>query len=598
MSPIPSTDLLLSLSKPLKSRLGCKTCKSRRVKCGEEKPKCLRCTKTGRTCEYDNRRGLDRFSSAPGLELSSLFDSPLSSAPNTVWRERRAFAYYFQDAATSVGGGLDATFWRTVVPQVCRSEPAVWDAMICISALFESPDPCPDLVSSRRLSRALNQNQQDALEWYARSVSAVRQGIDRGSVDAFVGLITCVLFICIESVLGSLNEVIRLYGQGAQLIALLREQKAYDKLSLLRETIIPIFVRLGIFSPKSAWPIVQSLLPEVSHNNSKSPDTQEFSSLKSARDAIVVLATEIAVLENECEDYLQKSLAWRISDELIYRQKNLHVRLATWHSAFTNLMNSLRCTKEGLSSTQVSVSALLVTYHEMLIVILSVCVSPLRNTTDAHTQSFQTIIDQASIYLNTSMRGNGSLPPYTFEISVGLPLWFTCLRCRDPAIRRTALALLTNSHQIQGLAKREHGTSLVENVVALEEAHAMSAMDSALIKSPSNIGSPSYQEMSSPNSPYKVSQIKFVASPSPPLTEVDHEIGTQNSLFIPQQARIRPHGVFRPRDGFPPEATREDIAHWGRDDDQFYMQFSWNECDQSNGTWNMVFGYIPIDIPV
>ncbi|KAJ5273794.1 hypothetical protein N7478_008919 [Penicillium angulare] len=601
MSPIPSTDLLLSLSKPLKSRLGCKTCKSRRVKCGEEKPKCIRCTKTGRKCEYDNKKGLDRFSSAPGLELSNLFDSPLSSTPNTVWRERRAFAYYFQDAAASVGGGLDSTFWRTVVPQVCRSEPAVWDAMICISALFESPDPCPDLISSCRLSRALNQNQQDALDWYARSVSTVRQGIERGSVDTFVGLITCVLFICIESVLGSINEVIRLYGQGAMLIASLREQKAYDKLGLLRETIIPTFVRLGLFSPKSAWPIVQSLIPENFPGNLKSLSLQEFSSLKSARDAIVVLATEIPVLENECEDYLQKSLAWCISDELIYRQKDLHVRLAHWHTAFMNLTKSLRGTKDGLSPTQVSVSALLVTYHEMLLVILSVCVSPLRNTTDAHTQSFQTIIDQATISLNNSIRGNGSLAPYTFEISVGLPLWFTCLRCRDPAIRRTALTLLSRSHQIQGLAKREHGTSLVEKVVALEEAHAMSAMDSALIKRRGTtpiIGSPSYQDMSSPISPYKASQIKFIASPSPPLTEVDNEIGGQYSLFIPQQARIRPHGVFRPRDGFPPEATREDIAHWGRDDDQFYLQFSWNECDQSNETWEMVFGYIPIDIPI
>jgi hypothetical protein len=95
-----------------------------------------------------------------------------------VWRERRFFAYYFQHVAASIGGELDLDFWSTIVPQVCRSEPAVWDAIIAISALFESPEPCPDLVPLRREnSRTLNQNHRDALGWYARSVSAIRQRI-------------------------------------------------------------------------------------------------------------------------------------------------------------------------------------------------------------------------------------------------------------------------------------------------------------------------------------------------------------------------------------------------------------------------------------
>lgn len=526
-----------------------------------------------------------------------VLNMPLSLSPNTVWRERRAFAYYFQYAAASVGGGLDLDFWRTIVPQVCRSEPAVWDAMICISALFESPDPCTDLDPLRRVSRKLNQNHQDALDWYARSVSAVRQGISRGSVDAFVGLITCILFICIESLFGSIEEVMRLYAQGVQLILTLRAQKSFGRLALLKETIIPIFARLGIFSPNANWDVAMPLLKELKAYASVS--TQGFASLKFAREAIVVLAAEIPLLELDCEKYLQSSGAWYVSDELIQRQTILVARLESWYIAFTNLMNSLRASKAGLPVSQVSASALLLTYYEMLSVILAVCVSPMRVTTDAFTQNFQTIVDQSSIALDSSVRSNGILPPFTFEISIGLPLWFTSLRCREPTIRRAALDLLARSHRIQGLYKRDHGTIMGERVIFLEEAIAKSKLPA----SPPATGyiTPNHAPVQygdlSPDNPFYVPHVKSIASPSPPLSDIEIDMRTSASAaLIPQEARIRPHGIFRPQDGFPPEITEKDIAPWGRRSDQYFLQFSWNQCDLSSETWEMVFGCIPIDI--
>jgi hypothetical protein len=526
-----------------------------------------------------------------------VLDMPLSLAPNTIWRERRAFAYYFQYAAASVGGGLDQEFWRTVVPQVCRSEPAVWDAMICISTLFESPGPCSELDPLHRVSRKLSQNQQDALDWYARSVSAVRQGISRGSVDTFVGLITCILFICIESLFGSMEEVMRLYAQGVQLILTLRAQKAFGRLALLKETIIPIFARLGIFSPNATWDAAMPLLDELEEYASIS--TEEFASLKAAREAIVVLGAEIPLLESACEKYLQSSRAWCISDELMQRQTALATRLERWYTAFTNLMKSLRASKAGLPVSQVSASALLLTYYEMLSIILAVCVSPMRVTTDAFTPNFQTIVEQSSIALKSSARSNGLLPPFTFEISIGLPLWFTCLRCRDPAIRRAALDLLTRSHRVQGLHKREHGTIMGEKVMLLEEAIAMSKRDTSPLTTDytTPINEPIYHGNLSPDSPFTIPPVKVAASPSPPLSDNELDTGTSvSAALIPQEARIRPHGIFRPRDGFPPGLTETDVARWGQHRDQYFMQFSWNQCDPSNETWEMVFGCVPIDI--
>ncbi|CAI7622951.1 unnamed protein product [Penicillium pancosmium] len=569
MSVSPSAQVKEVSFKPLRSKLGCRTCKIRRVKCGEEKPQCLRCTSTGRKCDYQNGNSVKYSSAATALPLHS----SLSLSPDKGSRERRAFAYYFQHAAESIGGGLDVEFWRIIVPQVCRSESAIWDAMISISSLFECPDPCPDLTSLRRGNqpRYLSQKHQDALDWYSRAVTTVRESIERGGADAFVGLITCVLFICIETLLGGVEEALRLYGQGIHLIHTLRAQSqcgtvAPAKLFLLRETIIPLFVRLGAISLHSVWALASTLVDE---SGDVFATKQQFTSLKSARDAIVVLATEIPLFESRCEDYLKRSHAWHISEEMMHRQRVLSAELQSWHLAFTKFMEPV------LSASEIGTGALLLTYYEMLSVMLTVCVSSSRITTDACFHNFQNIVEQGAVAVNSLAGPDGTLPPFTFEVGVGLPLWFTCLRCREPTVRRTALALLRRTHRLYGLYKRDEGAALAETIMMIEERQAIE-----MSIAPSTISG----QLSILNS-------TLTASPSPPPSEVD--IRTPG-LVIPQGARIRPHGVFRPRDGCPPEATEKDIAAWKRNDEQPIMQYSWNEYDQASNMWTRVYGYAPL----
>ncbi|CEL09787.1 hypothetical protein ASPCAL12916 [Aspergillus calidoustus] len=86
---------------PLRSRRGCKACKTRKIKCGEEKPSCRRCLAAKYKCEYAHTSPTNTtYSSLP--TTTSILDLPISASPNTVWRERRAFAYYFQHAAPSI----------------------------------------------------------------------------------------------------------------------------------------------------------------------------------------------------------------------------------------------------------------------------------------------------------------------------------------------------------------------------------------------------------------------------------------------------------------------------------------------------------------
>lgn len=450
-------------------------------------------------------------------------------------------------------------------------------------------------------SRAFSQPQQDALDWYSRSVSAVRQGIERGGVDSFVGLITCILFICIESILGSLEEATLLYTQGVHLIITLWAQRSGGTLtttqaSLLSDTIIPIFIRLASFSPQNTWGLAITMVQETKYTLTL---PERFPSLKSAREAIVMLFAEISLFEQTCEKYLQKSHAWQISDDMAFQQKTLSARLESWNVAFTGLMDSLR-KEDDISPLHVSIGALLSSYYEMLFVILGVCGSPLRITTDNYGRNFQAIVEKATVAMNDSARGDGTQAPYTFEISLGLPLWFTCLRCREPTIRRSALALLRRTHQVQGLSKRDQGATLIELIMMLEETSA-TAMNAA--QGRGNTTSPQpfdeftdYQSHSQgssvSSSPRSTLESEVAARSSSPLTEMESE--TTAVTVIPQEARIRPHGAFRLGDDLPPELTEGDIAKSNLQLGQTYLHISRNEHDLCNKTWRMVHDFIPM----
>lgn len=498
-----------------------------------------------------------------------------------MWQERRAFAYYFECAASSIGGGLDVYFWRTVVPQVCRYEPAVWDAIITISALFERPQKCPDHVLQRYDDNiSLTKSHQDALGWYSRSVSAVRQRIEQGSVDVFVGLISCVLFICIEAIQGNADGAVQLYCQGVQLINALRSQitsLAAGKASLLEDTIIPIFIRLGTFALTVGGTPVTDLLQDTEYAL-----TQQFDSLKSAREAIVLLAIEIPLFETACTKESPQGHVYHMPDEFNTRRFSLVARLRNWHIAFHKLMTVL-CAKDILSLQQIGTSALLLSYHEMLYIMLETCTSLSLMQFDAYLPNFQNIVEQSAIAPKASVRSDGTQPPFTFDLNVGLPLWFTSLRCREPRTRRAALALLRQAPLVQGFYQCSMWAAVGETIMELEESYAMAKK--VAYHSP-NSGTLDLKDGPIPSFELAASSYSALA---------DMGSTTPTALFIPEEVRIGPIAAFRPIDGFPSGTTEADIAKWNRGPDQVFLRYSRSERGMGGNSYRVVYEYVPFD---
>ncbi|KAJ5889061.1 hypothetical protein N7495_009102 [Penicillium taxi] len=537
----------------IKSRFGCKTCKIRRVKCGEERPRCLRCSSTGRRCDFEN---------SEALSSDAIPSYALSLSPNTGQRERRAFEYYFHHASQHLAGGMGIDFWTSIVPQVCRSEPAVWDAMIAISALFEYPNQCLDfhfLSDHRKNAYFLNNVQQDALTWYSRSISSVNSKIQRGRADPYISLISCALFHCVETIQGRTEEALKLYRQGVSLILDLRVQMgregAYsEKAALLERHIMPLFLRMGTLSLTiSGTPPPSELLVLFKIGLSAG-----VKCIDSARNTISVLAAEAVLFEREAASRLREiGSPPAISAEMIAKKETLRALLTEWHLAYTKL---------GQSTSSPSTEPLLLLYHAAASICVTGCLQQEETVYDVHFADFTTIVEQSTVILGAA-GSNGAQTPFTFEASVGPPLAVTVLRCRDPSLRRRALELLRRAPPIQGFFKCPPLALLSEALINLEEGYSL------------------FLRQGNPNLVHNNASLG--------LPVVKPQSGSQAAL-IPEEARVHDYGIFRPNKRQPHWITEDHIAQYGLGPDQLYLGFARNQFDVETNSWRPNYQCIPL----
>ncbi|KAL4984718.1 hypothetical protein BDW68DRAFT_166571 [Aspergillus falconensis] len=595
MSPTPSLPYPQRIG-PLKSRRGCKACKTRKIKCDQQKPFCRRCIAARYSCEYPQQATYGySYASAPSITTTSILDIPLSTSPSTGMRERRAFAYYFYHAAPYLAGGLDQSFWTVTVPRVCRVETAVWDAVNAISTLFEFPGMCLDFVFLRheKTQSSLNEKQIEALGWYSRSLSKIQSAIERGNLNAQVALVSCVLFICIEMVQGRVEEALALYGQGVQLIHGLRAKARYaaqsaSDVDFLETTIVPLFVRLGTAALGISGVPICDLFSGL--------DTQHgylFGSLEDARDALIPLAAEVQIFQRDTgrNPFIpgpggDPVIPSSSEAELVLataKRERLQERLDAWFSAYTALTTQPQSMKNApftaTSKISTSIRAILLTFHATLSTILATSLLQTACIYDAHLSAYRTITEQATIALESLRKPDGTQPVFTFELGVGLPLFWTALTCREPRIRREALRLLRIAPPMQGFSKAQVGLALAGRIMQLEEGFARDMLSKTLRPEVENRGA-----LLTP--PYDSTAEK--EGPEMAATDID--------IFVPEEARIQHYAVFRPRDQPHVLGPHEhDISKWGRSPDQLFLRFTRNQWDEEIGAWVLSDECVPMN---
>ncbi|KAH6676838.1 hypothetical protein B0J14DRAFT_361431 [Halenospora varia] len=180
-----------------KVRTGCKTCKTRRVKCDEGKPGCLRCEKSGWNCDGYPQKPSQTRPILPRLDPNFL---PIFFQPriniNGDEHEIRYFRYFAENMAHEIAGFFDWELWTRLFPQACQSEDSLRHVIIAMAASrIADKDP----LNPQNSTGNTHWHRQSALRHYSKAIKAMKENSIKGNQDPRSIMLNCIILLCFET---------------------------------------------------------------------------------------------------------------------------------------------------------------------------------------------------------------------------------------------------------------------------------------------------------------------------------------------------------------------------------------------------------------
>ncbi|KAK1139196.1 hypothetical protein N8T08_001191 [Aspergillus melleus] len=538
----------------------------------------------------------------------------LSDLSGRTWRERRSFEYYFNHSGRAIAGPLDTRFWQGIILQLSRSEPAVWDAVIAISALYEDLDPFlgPPMVMPATSMDSVAKH-HEPLGWYFRSMASMRERIGQNRVGSFLCLVTCLLYLCLENMQGHSVEALRLYEQGMRLIRAMQQRPvlrtgSYED-TVAKEVIIPMFFRLGASAMISAgYPVQKDLFMQTANDAICVP------TMDSLRAAMVALNMEATMLVKSAFEYVHSATDqpnWL--QALIAQQETLRLKLQRWKLVFAT-------SQDGNPLQPNPAASVLLTFHIASTIMVSTCLSERQLPFDDYMAEFRHLVHHAWIALTPATECHSHRhTPFTFETGPGLPLYYVVIKCRDPSLRREALTLLKQTPQVQAFFKCPSWARLANMAIRLEEGKVRGLHLKMQIHSSSGYTKPSPSDPATTHDSLEPQECLAIGdlSHDPPiihevvgLTDIDEacfltpQIKDPESTLIPEEQRLSSIGVVI---AYRCDGTALDRNIFGEDDrdkatllrqmkrEEVFVQFTRNRLDALSGRWKQDRFFLAMD---
>ncbi|KAG9235209.1 hypothetical protein BJ875DRAFT_279511 [Amylocarpus encephaloides] len=371
-----------------KVKTGCNNCKGRRVKCDETRPQCIKCVRSGRTCDgYPAyKRTVDvaipiaprpeslapvtpptpyrpQFSASPPPSRSLVRQpnrrveplrptppptpvvriSPVTIAPVEFTfdaQEGQYFQVFRTHTANELSGFFDSEFWTRSVLLESHSEASIRHAVVALGALYktlekasESPPSSPDSTSYDTAPNHYN----FALQQYGKALTRLREALQNQETRSQrTILISVVLFTCFESFTGNHTSAISQIQHG---LGLLEERRQETKQSMMgkpkdevEDELVQMFTRLAIQAKSYDMafhfppPYVIRLSPATNPSSPQSPSVHSDTASTSS-------------LESNIPDVFQTSQEARSSlDSLCERIMRFQEELSSYYQGPNNIL--------------------------------------------------------------------------------------------------------------------------------------------------------------------------------------------------------------------------------------------------------------------
>ncbi|KAJ6016995.1 hypothetical protein N7451_000374 [Penicillium sp. IBT 35674x] len=416
-----------------KVRTGCATCKIRKVKCDEQRPKCHRCVSTGRSCP-----GYPQ--AAPSQPEIKLYNIPFKVPGSRA--DRELIHYYCCEAADSLSRFSDNTLWKHLILQRSQDQPVIRNSLVALSCLYRDYS----FARSPRLEVSVKH-----IQLITRSHSQLRAHLARDA-SAEVALICSLIFYTFECLIGNVQQALWHLDQGLNMLR--RIQYDYPCLMNGQETyvqLMAIFSQLDIHASTflDRAPILRLASPEQVSGMMPTV-TEETLDLPELEKSLVVLQNWTLWHLTEFVEYKNLPLA-QVPSFVIQERLSLESQLQNLEEKVEKMTTNERL--QSLTSSQRQRLILLrsqaLVFHAVLLENISCALDGAGTPLNASCR-FDLALTHISTLLSSDEwdSDSGKTPPkrgFTLSTNIIAMLYFICLKTNDRRILRRAIFLMQGS---------------------------------------------------------------------------------------------------------------------------------------------------------
>jgi hypothetical protein len=466
------------------------------VKCDEGFPECLKCTKTGRKCDGYEVKGNDALL----LVEHDGFLDPITrlpfSFPSDNDQERRAFQFFCTKTASEIAGFLPSDFWNKLILQASHTDPVIRHAVIALGSVHETYEgEAPGHLRSGKVTR-----QAFALRQSNEAIRRLRTRLSMGVPQSGESvLLSCVLFICLETFLGNHQAALAHLESGLKILGswlhdgdqpvLSSEFVSRPTRKFLEEELVPLFTRLDVQA--TTYLTSRSLREVHPYSSTEAPVMPtHFTSLSDANNHLADLVHWMLYSNNGAHnmDY------WMVNNPMAQgnfrppptapgdsipkipdRVLKKILKIETHHSGilqqWLDALNIFLKVNPNLDAKDLRGAVMLKILYTSTTIIKAASLYNHDLEYDKYIPDFERVIILAEslIESQTIATDKGTLL-YSFEMNILPPLHYCSTRCRDPKLRRRALALLEDSPRREGMWDSAMLAAIARYVMEEEEA--------------------------------------------------------------------------------------------------------------------------------
>ncbi|KAE9364759.1 hypothetical protein N431DRAFT_431560 [Stipitochalara longipes BDJ] len=413
-------------------------------------------------------------------------------------QERRAFQYFFTKTSSEIAGFLPSDFWNKLVLQASHTDPAILHAVIALGSAHETYGG----ESPGHLRRGGLARQYFALQQSNKAIGHLRAHLSVGAPQSGESvLLSCILFICLETFQGNHEAALAHLESGLKILeSWLQDDDEHQPVlspdfvsrptrQFLEEELIPLFTRLDVQA--TTYLTSRSLNKLIPCSSTVEPIMPvRFSSLSDANNHLADLVHWMLYSNNGAHNMMY----WMVNNPMaqphfrppptgpddpipkipdvvlkkILKIETQHGRiLQQWLDALNLYLKE----NIDLDAKDLRGALMLKILYTSTTIIKAASLYNHDLEYDKYTPEFERVITLAESLIKSQARAkDGNTPLYSFEMNILPPLHYCSTRCRDPKLRRRALALLEDSPRREGMWDSAMLAAIARYIIEQEEA--------------------------------------------------------------------------------------------------------------------------------